>query len=278
MSCPGETVDLHECLELITGLARQAGEIIKSRINKKKTIETKASAIDFVTETDQEVEKLLIEGIKQKYPNHKFIGEESFAAGIKEQLTSAPTWVIDPVDGTTNFVHSYPNVCVSIGLVIDCETKLGIIFNPILNMFFRAIKGEGAFLNDEPIKVSGVKKLSDALVAVEYGSVRTEDFRAIVNHNINYLAKDAHGIRAGGSACWNLVQLARGGVDLYMEMGIHAWDMAAGVLIIREAGGTVMDPAGKDFNLMQRRILAASSTELANEVYSNLQQYYPEHD
>lgn len=89
--------------------------------------------------------------------NLRFIGEESFAAGIKEKLTSAPTWVIDPVDGTTNFVHSYPNVCISIGLAVDCEVQLGVIFNPVLDMFFRAIKGEGAFLNDEPISVSGTK-------------------------------------------------------------------------------------------------------------------------
>lgn len=89
--------------------------------------------------------------------NFRFIGEESFAAGIKEQLTCAPTWVIDPVDGTTNFVHSYPNVCISIGLIINCEAALGVIFNPVLDQFFRAIKGEGAYLNDEPIRVSGVK-------------------------------------------------------------------------------------------------------------------------
>lgn len=87
----------------------------------------------------------------------RIIGEESFADGLKENLTSAPTWVIDPVDGTTNFVHSYPNVCISVGLVVNCDAKLGIIFNPVLDMFFRAIKGEGAFLNDEPIRVSGVK-------------------------------------------------------------------------------------------------------------------------
>lgn len=89
--------------------------------------------------------------------NVRFIGEESFAAGIKEKLTSAPTWVIDPVDGTTNFVHGYPNVCISIGFVVDCDVKLGVIFNPVLDMFFRAIKGEGAFLNDEPIVVSCAK-------------------------------------------------------------------------------------------------------------------------
>ncbi|XP_025409441.1 inositol monophosphatase 1-like [Sipha flava] len=273
-----QAVNLHECLDLITRLSRHAGKIIKSRINQKKTIETKATSIDFVTETDQEVEKLLIEGIKQKYPNHKFIGEESFAAGIKEKLTSAPTWIIDPVDGTTNFVHSYPNVCISIGLAVGGEVKLGVIFNPVLDMFFRAIKGEGAFLNDEPIKVSGVKNLSDALVAVEFGSSRDEDFRSIVAHNINYLAKHAHGIRAAGSAAWNLAQVARGAIDLYVEMGIHAWDMAAGDIIIREAGGSVMDPAGKEFDLMKRRVLGSSSIEIANEVYPNLQQYYPEHD
>lgn len=156
-------------------------------------------------------------------------------------------------------------------------------------MFFRAIKGEGAFLNDEPIKVSGVKRkyfenhkfifktkyflivmffleLTDALVAIEFGSVRTQEFRSIVNHNINYLVTNAHGqilnifptnnssfkslnkncfsVRSAGSAAWNLAQVARGAIDLYVEMGLHAWDMAAGDIIVREAGGIVIDPAG----------------------------------
>ncbi|XP_050422664.1 inositol monophosphatase 1-like [Adelges cooleyi] len=275
---PTCSVNLHECLDLVTRLSRQAGKLIRTRIRQKKTIETKATSIDFVTETDQEVEKMLIEGIRQKYPTHKFIGEESFAAGIKEKLTSEPTWVIDPVDGTTNFVHGYPNVCISIGLVVDCEAQLGVIFNPILDMFFRAIKGEGAYLNDEPITVSSSKCLSDSLVSVEHGSIRTDEFRSIVSHNIGYFAKHAHGIRSGGSAAWNLAMVAKGACDLYVEMGLHAWDMAAGNIIVREAGGVVIDPAGGEFQLMNRRILAASSKELANEIPSNLKQYYPEHD
>ncbi|XP_050531062.1 inositol monophosphatase 1-like [Daktulosphaira vitifoliae] len=272
------SINLHECLELVTRLSRQAGKLIKTRINQKKMIETKASSIDFVTETDQEVEKMLIEGIKHKYPTHKFIGEESFAAGIKENLTNEPTWVIDPVDGTTNFVHGYPNVCISIGLVIDCEAQLGVIFNPILDMFYRAIKGEGAFLNDEPIHVSNSKCLKDSLVSIEYGSVRTDEFRSIVNHNVTYLNKNAHGIRSGGSAAWNLAMVAKGACDLYVEMGLHAWDMAAGNIIVKEAGGVIIDPAGCEFELMNRRILAAASKELADEIYPNLKQYFPEHD
>ncbi|XP_050438764.1 inositol monophosphatase 1-like [Adelges cooleyi] len=274
-NCP---VNLHACMDLITKLSRQAGKLIKSRIDQEKSIETKANRIDFVTETDLEVEKMLIEGIKNTYPSHKFIGEESFAAGTREKLSSTPTWVIDPVDGTTNFVHGYPNVCISIGLVIDCEVQLGVIFNPILDMFFRAIKGEGAYLNDEPIRVSDSKCLSDSLVSVEYGSLRTDEFTGIVNHNISYLAKHAHGIRSGGSAAWNLAMVAKGASDLYVEMGIHAWDIAAGDIIVREAGGVVIDPAGCHFELMNRRILAASSQELANEISPKLKQYFPEHD
>lgn len=279
MGRPAEEINVHKCLLLIRRITKSAGNVIKSRIDEEKKIEIKANnAIDFVTETDQEIEKYLIEEIKHEYPDHKFIGEESCAAGIKEKLTCAPTWIIDPVDGTTNFVHGHPNVCISIALTVHCVVELGVIFNPILNMFFSAIRGEGAFLNDEPIAVGSANTLSDALVAVEYGSNRTEESRNVFNHNVDYLAMNAHGIRSSGSAAWNLAQVARGAIDLYVEMGLHAWDMAAGVIIIREAGGTVIDPDGSEFELMHRRILATSSEQLACEVTSKFQQHYPKPD
>lgn len=279
MGCPAEEINLHKCLLLVRRITKYAGNLIKSRIDQEKIIEIKDNnAIDFVTETDQEIERYLIKEIKHEYPDHKFIGEESNAVADIGELTCAPTWIIDPVDGTTNFVHGYPNVCISIALTVHCDVELGVIFNPILNMFFSAIRGEGAFLNDKPISVGSANKLSDALVAVEYGSNRTEESRSVFNHNVDYLAMTAHGIRSSGSAAWNLAQVARGAIDLYMEMGLHVWDMAAGVIIIREAGGTVIDPDGSEFELMHRRILATSSEQIACEVASKLQQHYPKPD
>lgn len=118
------------------------------------TVLTKTSNTDLVTETDQAVEKLLIEGLSKAFPSHKFIGEESAAAGQKYTLTDAPTWIIDPIDGTTNFVHRIPLVAICLGLTINKEPVIGIVYNPITNEIFSAIKGRGAFKNGFPIHVS----------------------------------------------------------------------------------------------------------------------------
>ncbi|RZF42772.1 hypothetical protein LSTR_LSTR013361, partial [Laodelphax striatellus] len=134
----------------------RGGELIrKANEESSKSFETKSSAIDLVTKTDKAVEKLLIEGLSKDFPDHKFIGEES--SDSKITLTDAPTWIIDPVDGTMNFVHGYPNVCISIALVIKKVTEIGIIYNPFINWNLTAKRGRGSFLNDKKISVSKTK-------------------------------------------------------------------------------------------------------------------------
>lgn len=117
--------------------------------------ETKSGEIDLVTETDQQIEKLLIDSLSKQFPDHKFIGEESVAEGSQCSLTNCPTWIIDPIDGTMNFVHSFPHSCISIALFVNQKPSIGIIYNPVLNQLFTARKGKGAFLNGERITVSG---------------------------------------------------------------------------------------------------------------------------
>ncbi|XP_072763921.1 inositol monophosphatase 1 [Anoplolepis gracilipes] len=269
---------IDECYIEVLRLVKQAGSIINEKIYQPKEVVTKSSEIDLVTEWDQKVEKLLINGISSKYPDHKFIGEESTAMGQKVELTNAPTWIIDPIDGTMNFVHGLPHTCISVALLINKTAEIGIVYNPILDQLFTARKGQGAFLNGAPIHVSDKKELRNSLLMLETGTSRDPEQLEAILQNINKLITRVHGIRTLGSAALNICMVALGGADIYFEFGIHAWDFAAGELIVREAGGVSIDPAGGPLDVLSRRALCASSMELAQELSKLITQYYPERD
>ncbi|XP_066138131.1 inositol monophosphatase 1-like [Euwallacea fornicatus] len=276
MSCPSE-LDTFYTVSL--QLTKDCGQLIKERISSRtKKVETKSGAIDFVTETDQEVERLLIEGLSKAFPNHKFIGEESVSSGAHCDLTDAPTWIIDPVDGTMNFVHSFPHSCISIALFVNKLPAIGIVYNPMLNQLFTAQKGKGAYLNGQKISVSETKNLGDALILMEFGTSRDPERRNIILENQQKLMPQVHGLRALGSAALNMAMVACGAADAYFEFGIHIWDIAAGELIITEAGGVVIDPAGGEIDRLSRRVVGASSLELAKQLAKELSQFYPERD
>ncbi|XP_053646424.1 inositol monophosphatase 1 isoform X6 [Cherax quadricarinatus] len=238
----------------------------------------KSSAVDLVTETDKAVEKLLITGLSSAFPDHKFIGEESVAGGEKCVLTDEPTWIIDPVDGTMNFVHSFPYTCISVALWVNKDAEVGIVYNPILEHMFTALKGQGAYLNDEKISASGETDLSKALVFSEMGTSHDPEKVDTVITNITTLLTKVHGIRAMGSCTLNMCHVALGGVDACFEFGIHSWDTAAAYLVVKEAGGVIIDTEGGPFDLMRRRVLCASTQELAEKIAKLLKQYQPERD
>uniref|UniRef100_A0A8D8FCF2 Inositol-1-monophosphatase n=1 Tax=Culex pipiens TaxID=7175 RepID=A0A8D8FCF2_CULPI len=269
-------LNLDECYDHVMGLVEQAGTIIADRNYGEKAVVEKSSNIDLLTETDQQVERLLMDGISGKYPDHRFIGEEETSAGKQAELTDAPTWIIDPVDGTMNFVHSFPHSCISIALLVEKVAEIAIIYNPILNQRFTARRGKGAFMNGKAIRVSGETRLEHALVTTEFGTSREEEKTTVVLENIGKLVRVVHGMRSLGSAALNMAMVALGGADFNYEYGIHAWDIAAGDLLVREAGGVCLDPAGGPLDLMSRRVLAASSQELADKVVAKLTQYYPQ--
>ncbi|XP_045111696.1 inositol monophosphatase 2-like isoform X1 [Portunus trituberculatus] len=273
-----DTAEIDRCFEVAVGLVKEAGQVVREAIKKQKKIEMKSSSVDLVTESDKAVEKLLIEGLSKAFPSHKFIGEESTADGAKCELTSDPTWIIDPIDGTMNFVHSLPYTCVSVGLWGGREALAGIIFNPVLDQMFTAKKGQGAYLNGERITVSGEKDLSKALVFAEMGTSHDPEKVKTVLANLTTLMPRVHGIRAMGSCALNMVMVAMGGADIVYEFGIHAWDTAAALVVVTEAGGVVVDTAGGPFDLMRRRVLCASTPELAKEIASLLSQYQPTPD
>lgn len=251
-------------------LVKEAGAIVRNAIGKGKNIETKSGFVDLVTETDKEVEKLLIGKLKEAFPDHRFIGEESVAAGIKCELTNDPTWIIDPVDGTMNFVHGFPAVAVSVALAVDKKVVVGIVYNPITDRMYTAEHSKGSFCNGHRLKVSGVADLSKALVVTEAGSRRDPSGMEFVFRNMHNIIKQAHGLRCMGSAALNMCSVAAGEADAYYEFGIHCWDMAAAALIVTEAGGIVMDTKGGPLNLMNRRVLCASSQALAIAISQRL--------
>ncbi|XP_035679409.1 inositol monophosphatase 1-like [Branchiostoma floridae] len=267
-----------ECFHAAVDVARKAGEEIKVAFSSEKRIQTKSSATDLVTETDVKVENMIISTLKEKFPTHSFIGEESAAAGEKVELTDNPTWIIDPVDGTTNFVHGFPFVAVSIALSVNKKVVVGIVYNAILDYMFTAQLGKGAFMNGKPIHVSGQEDIKKTLLIAELGKSRDAKVLDIIFGNLREFYNEeniTHGCRILGCATLDMCQVASGAGDAYYmsgKYGIGVWDMAAGALIVTEAGGVVMDTTGGPFDMMSRRVLCASSEKLARTIAEGLTQ------
>jgi inositol-phosphate phosphatase/L-galactose 1-phosphate phosphatase len=252
-------VDLQAALAHAIEWAQTAGTMIKQAWRSDGvTIEYKSS-IDLVTEVDKAVEDYIMAQIKKTYPEHAVLGEESASAQGAYSLEAVPTWCVDPIDGTTNFVHHFPFSCVSIGFCIDRTPVLGVVFNPILNELFSAVRGGGAFLNGEPIHVSAATSIDRSVISTNVGFVRDaagiefilENMKALLTHNVRSM-------RSLGSSALEVCLVACGRIDAFYEFGIHPWDIAAAVCILREAGGVAMDPDGRPLDLTRRRILAAA--------------------
>ncbi|CAD6194762.1 unnamed protein product [Caenorhabditis auriculariae] len=257
-------------------LVKQAGTLVRMAFEAKEcAVNTKASDTDLVTETDQAVEKLLIEGLSTSFPDHKFIGEESVSGGAKTEWTNAPTWMIDPIDGTTNFVHRIPMIAICVGLAIDKQLRAGIVYNPITHELYHAQVGMGAFKNGFRIHASATKELCRSVLCLSMGIHNRTIFgdswldKAASNMR-NQILAGVRGHRSFGSAAINMVMVAQGSCDGYLEYGIHSWDVAAASVIVSEAGGVMLDPTGAPFDVMSRKILCAGTPELAKELISTL--------
>lgn len=240
--------------------AKLAGEMISKNFHLQDKVVDSKGQVDLVTETDKACEKIIFQRLQQKYPDHQFIGEETSAANGTADLTDAPTWIIDPLDGTTNFVHRFPFVCVSIALTIGKIPTVGVVYNPILGELFTAIRGRGSFLNATPISSSSQSEMIKALLATGFGTKRD---KATVDANTDRfkgLLFKVRSVRMTGSCALNLCGVACGRLDLFYHLGYGGlWDVAAGVLIVQEAGGCVFDPSGADFNITSQRVAATNA-------------------
>jgi len=278
---------IQEFFNVASELVAEAAEKVKAALARRdKTVMEKSSATDLVTETDKATEKLLVGGLSAKFPDHKFIGEEDVAENMGNkvgEVTDAPTWIIDPIDGTTNFVHGHPMVCISVGLVIKRVPWIGIVSVPMTNSVYHAIRFKGAFLNGNKIQTNGRDKLSTSMFLGKMACLAGEDSdeekqtkMMIDLGNLAKIASRVQAIRMEGSAAINLVMVANGEADVYPQVGIRCWDIVAGGLIVKEAGGCLMDPRdGSDYDYMSRSVLAASTPQLAKKVIE-LGLAYPE--
>lgn len=248
-----KVAELPQWLDIATEAALVAGAVLKKYWGNLTEIVEKELPGDLVTEADRQADKVIVSLLQRKLPDHQFLAEESGYI----QTGSPSLWAIDPIDGTTNYAHQYPMAAISIGLMQNQELLLGVVYNPFTEEVFRAAKGFGATLNDQSIQVSKVQRLEKSLLATGFPYDRR------TNPDNNY-AEFAHltnltqGVRRAGAASLDLAYVACGRLDGYWEKGLKIWDIAAGALIVQEAGGKVSDYDLGPLKLESGRILASN--------------------
>jgi myo-inositol-1(or 4)-monophosphatase len=240
-------------LSLVRGVALEAATLLAGAVGQRHTITTKGTGVDLVTEVDLASEKLILSRLRAAFPGDHILAEESGGA----QQRGGRRWLIDPLDGTTNYAHGFPFFCVSIGLEIDGELELGVVRAPLLGWEFAAARGLGATLNGQPIHVSSITEMERALLATGFPYDRKTSPE---NNFDNFIAlqKQAGAVRRAGSAALDLCMVAAGWLDGYWELKLSPWDLAAGVLIAREAGARVTALDGSPFQLENGRVVATN--------------------
>jgi myo-inositol-1(or 4)-monophosphatase len=256
---------MNSYLDVAVEAAREAGAILLAELARPVEINYKGE-VDIVTQADGHSEQAIISRLRNHFPKHAIMAEEGgahAAAAAASGAGSGPRfcWYVDPLDGTTNFAHGYPWFCVSIGLAEgppDKEELLaGVVYHPVTEEMFTAARGEGAYLNNKKIHVSKIEKLATSLLGTGFPA-----HKRMQNPNIHYywnFTLRSHGVRRAGSAALDLASVACGRFEGFWEFGLNPWDTAAGVLLVREAGGTVTDFAGNPYQLGARELMASNS-------------------
>jgi myo-inositol-1(or 4)-monophosphatase len=249
-------------MDVATAAAQAGGEVIlKAHRGRTPGKPAEASAKghnDYVTDVDKQAERQIISIITELYPDHEIQAEESPA----RESGSPWRWIIDPLDGTTNFIHGYPMFAVSIGLAHENRMHLGVVFDPLRNEMFRAEVGEGAWLNDRRIGVSAVRDLRASLLLTGFPFKAQEHLEKYL-HIFKDLFRASSGVRRAGSASLDLAYVACGRADGFFEMALSPWDMAAGAVLVLEAGGAVADFAGGEDYIATGNILAGHADVIA---------------
>jgi myo-inositol-1(or 4)-monophosphatase len=248
-------------LETAVEIAREAGALVVNFLERRVPFETKGE-FDLVTAADRASEKLIVERLRSYFPAHSIMAEEG--GGIDK--ASEYQWFVDPVDGTTNFAHAFPFFNVTLGLARAGEMVAGVVYDPVRQEMFTAERGAGAYLNNRRIHVSAAAHVSDSLASTGFPSRKR-------HHNINIhfyyqLAMASHGVRRTGSAALDLAYVAAGRLDFFWEFGLKPWDMAAGSLLVQEAGGRISDMRGASHSVLSSDTLLADNSLLHDEIIS----------
>lgn len=243
---------MREFKEFARNLAREAGGLLLEKLGDRHQIQYKGT-IDLVTEADKMSEDLIMTAISRRWPDHGILSEESAAKNEASPLR----WIIDPLDGTTNYAHGFPFFCVSIALEQNGEIVLGVVYDPVRRELFEGERGEGAFCNGRKLSVSSVDDLSRSLLATGF----PYDIRVSKDNNLNYfnaMAVRAQAVRRPGAAALDLAYLAAGRLDGFWELKLKPWDTAAASLLVAEAGGVLSDVQGGPWSIFSQSIVAAN--------------------
>jgi myo-inositol-1(or 4)-monophosphatase len=245
---------LEQYLEIGLKAVAQGGEVLRKHWGKLERINHKKATIDLVTEADKDSETAILKILRETFPDHSILGEET---GLHGDQKNGYQWIVDPLDGTTNYTHQYPIVSISLALWHREQPLIGIVYNPIFEELFQAVQGKGAFLNGSSIHVSSISTLDKSLLATGFPYDRRE------NPDNNYkefcqLSQLCQGVRRGGSAALDLAYVACGRLDAYWERGIKPWDVAAGILLVKEAGGIVSNYEKAPYVFSKEKILASN--------------------
>ena len=244
---------MEQFLSVAWEAAEEAGALIRETWQQSKQIQYK-SAIDLVTSADREAEERIVRVLQKRFPDHSILAEEETNIAGSQNIYR---WIIDPLDGTTNFAHAYPHFSVSIALEREGEMILGLVYDPVHGEVFKAAKGCGAFLNEKSVRTSRVKELDKALLATGFPYDRRERAAFYLSFFSAFMVR-SQGIRRNGSAALDLCYLACGRIDGFWEFKLHPWDTAAASIIVREAGGTLTDFSGSPFSIWGEETLASN--------------------
>ena len=245
-------VDLEHALSVAAQAAREAGQILRERASSIREIRHKG-AVDLVTDVDVASEALVRRVILGAFPDHTILGEEGGAIAGSD---AGSRWHVDPLDGTTNYAHGFPFFCVSIGLEVDGALAVGAVYDPNLDELFLARRDQPATLNGQPIHVSAIDTLRDGLLATGFPYEQAHFARAV--RSFEALSHRSLAVRRAGSAALDMCYVACGRLEGYWEHRINSWDIAAGVLLVQQAGGRVTQPDGAPFTLAATQILASN--------------------
>ena len=252
-------------LNFAISLAHQAGELLRQgHARGVEIVATKQSAVDLVTEVDLASDRLIVEGLRDRFPDHAILSEES-GENLPER---GPVWVVDPLDGTTNFAHGYPVFSVTLALLIDREVELGVVYDPLRDDTFWAQRGQGAWRNSSRIQVSTTAELGRSLLATGFAYDRASN----PDNNLaefGYFMPKTRGVRRAGSAALDIAFTAAGWLDGYWEKGLNVWDTAAGILLAREAGGIATTYGGRPWQAGDRTVVVSNGV-LHNTLISGL--------
>ena len=271
------TRDWSQVLSQALDAVRLGREVLLSYFGNLEHVEEKFQA-GLVSEADKESERVIAEHLKKNFPQMEFLGEETFAAlsapGSKVQAlppSKEGRWILDPLDGTTNYVHRFPIFCISLGLEVDGQIQIAVIDVPLLNETYTAIRGQGAFVNGKSLRVSQTEDISKAFLATgfvaEHENVISEQLQIFSN-----IVRKCRGVRRPGAAAYDLAQVARGVFDGYWERNIQPWDAAAGILLVEEAGGITTTYRGEAYTPYKNSIIAGNAS-LVKSIQSELLPY-----